>query len=166
MVLMGMGEPLANYKNVIAAIRRMNTEIGIGARHITVSTVGLVPRIERLSKEGLQIKLAVSLHAANDEERNAIMPVNVRFPLNELMKACRNYVKDTGRRITFEWALIAGKVWLLRRLERLETIFYPLNLMSMICQLDLHNFADALVVTFECLTRTALRVHSHRPSNA
>mmetsp|Transcript_35572 Transcript_35572/g.87493 ORF Transcript_35572/g.87493 Transcript_35572/m.87493 type:complete len:458 (+) Transcript_35572:54-1427(+) len=108
-VLMGMGEPLANYKNVLAAIRRMNTEIGIGARHITVSTVGLVPRIERLSKEGLQIKLAVSLHAANDAERDAIMPVNVRFPLSELMSTCKKYVAETGRKITFEWALIAGK---------------------------------------------------------
>ncbi len=109
---MGMGEPLANYKNVLAAVRRMNTEIGIGARHITISTVGLVPRIERLAQEGLQVKLAVSLHAATDQERNEIMPVNVRFPLKDLIQACKNYVRDTGRRVTFEWALIAGKVCL------------------------------------------------------
>ena len=108
-VLMGMGEPLGNYKNVLSAVRRMNTEIGIGARHITISTVGLVPRIQRLAKEGLQVKLAVSLHAANDKERSEIMPVNVRFPLRDLMQTCRDYVRDTGRRITFEWALIAGQ---------------------------------------------------------
>uniref|UniRef100_A0A7S1DYM6 Radical SAM core domain-containing protein n=1 Tax=Hemiselmis andersenii TaxID=464988 RepID=A0A7S1DYM6_HEMAN len=108
-VLMGMGEPLGNYNNVLTAVRRMNEEVGIGARHITISTVGLVPRIQRLSKEGLQVKLAVSLHAANDRERSEMMPVNVRFPLSELMQACRDYIRDTGRRITFEWALIAGK---------------------------------------------------------
>jgi len=108
-VLMGMGEPLGNYNNVITAVRRMNTEVGIGARHITISTVGLVPRILRLKDEGLQVKLAVSLHAATDAERSSIMPVNVRFPLADLMDACRQYVGTTKRRITFEWALIAGK---------------------------------------------------------
>ena len=105
-VFMGMGEPLGNYNNVLEAVRRINTEIGIGARHITISTVGLVPRIQRLSQEGLQVKLAVSLHAASDVERSAIMPVNVRWPLDELMAACNDYVEKTGRRITFEWALI------------------------------------------------------------
>ena len=105
-VFMGMGEPLGNYNNVLEAVRRINTEIGIGARHITISTVGLVPRIQRLSQEGLQVKLAVSLHAASDAERSAIMPVNVRWPLDELMAACNGYVEKTGRRITFEWALI------------------------------------------------------------
>ena len=108
-VLMGMGEPLGNYKNVLEAVRRMNSEIGIGARHITISTVGLVPRIRRLAQEGIQVNLAVSLHAASDAERSAIMPVNLRFPLSELMSACDDYVQQTGRRITFEWALIAGQ---------------------------------------------------------
>jgi len=108
-VLMGMGEPLGNYNNVLEAVRRINTEIGIGARHITISTVGLVPRILRLAKEGLQVKLAVSLHAATDAERSAIMPVNQRWPLAELMAACDEYVAQTGRRISFEWALIAGQ---------------------------------------------------------
>lgn len=107
-VFMGMGEPLGNYNNVLEAVRRINTEIGIGARHITISTVGLVPRIQRLSQEGLQVKLAVSLHAASDAERSAIMPVNVRWPLDQLMAACNDYVKETGRRITFEWALIGA----------------------------------------------------------
>ncbi|CAM9588160.1 unnamed protein product [Ectocarpus sp. 6 AP-2014] len=108
-VFMGMGEPLANYKNVMEAVRRINTELGIGARHITISTVGLVPRILRLSQENIQVKLAVSLHAANDRDRGALLPVNRRFPLSELMDACREYVDLSGRRMTFEWALIQGE---------------------------------------------------------
>ncbi|CAM9426358.1 unnamed protein product [Pylaiella littoralis] len=108
-VFMGMGEPLANYKNVMEAVNRINTELGIGARHITISTVGLVPRILRLSQEDIQVKLAVSLHAANDRERSALLPVNRRFPLSELMEACREYVDVSGRRMTFEWALIQGE---------------------------------------------------------
>ncbi|CAM9477483.1 unnamed protein product [Choristocarpus tenellus] len=108
-VLMGMGEPLANYNTVIEAVRRINQELGIGARRITISTVGLVPRILKLAEEDIQVKLAVSLHAANDRERNALLPVNKRFPLSELMIACQKYVNLTGRRMTFEWALIQGK---------------------------------------------------------
>ncbi|HMV69697.1 MAG TPA: 23S rRNA (adenine(2503)-C(2))-methyltransferase RlmN [Myxococcota bacterium] len=108
-VLMGMGEPLHNYDAVLVAIRRLMSDLGIGARHITLSTVGLVPRIRQLADEGLQVTLAISLHAATDEERGALLPVNRRWPLAELMDACRYYVDRTGRRITFEWALIAGK---------------------------------------------------------
>lgn len=105
-VMMGMGEPLANYDNVIAAIRRINTELGIGARHITVSTVGLAPRIRKLAEEDIQVSLAVSLHQATDEKRNALMPVNLRYPIAELLDACRYYTQVTHRRISFEWALI------------------------------------------------------------
>ena len=105
-VMMGMGEPLANYDNVLEAIRRMNTELGIGARHITISTVGLTPRIRKLADEGLQVGLAVSLHQTNDVARSALMPVNERYPIAELLDACRYYVSKTNRRITFEWALI------------------------------------------------------------
>ncbi|CAN0473925.1 unnamed protein product, partial [Scytosiphon promiscuus] len=75
----------------------------------TISTVGLVPRIMRLSQEDIQVKLAVSLHAANDRDRGALLPVNRRFPLSELMEACREYVDVSGRRMTFEWALIRGE---------------------------------------------------------
>lgn len=107
-VLMGMGEPFHNYEASVAAIRRLMSDLGIGARHITVSTVGLVPQIRRFAEEGLQVRLAVSLHAANDAARGAVMPVNRRWPLSELMDACRAYVAATKRRITFEWALIAG----------------------------------------------------------
>lgn len=108
-VLMGMGEPFHNYDAVLAAIRRIVSDLGIGARHITVSTVGLVPQIRRFADEGLQVRLAISLHAATDEARGAMMPVNRRWPIAELLEACRYYVDRTSRRITFEWALIAGK---------------------------------------------------------
>lgn len=108
-VLMGMGEPFHNYDPVLAAIRRLMADLGIGARHITVSTVGLVPRIRRFADEGLQVKLAISLHATRDDERAASMPINRRYPIAELLAACRDYVDKTGRRITFEWALIAGR---------------------------------------------------------
>ena len=108
-VLMGMGEPFHNYDPVLAAIRRMMSDLGIGARHITVSTVGLVPRIQRFAREGLQVKLAISLHATQDEARSASMPVNRRYPIGDLIAACRDYVEQTNRRVTFEWALIDGQ---------------------------------------------------------
>jgi 23S rRNA (adenine2503-C2)-methyltransferase len=108
-VLMGMGEPFHNYEASVEAIRRLMSDLGIGARHITVSTVGLVPQIRRFADEGLQVKLAISLHAATDEERGALLPVNKRWPLRELLGACHYYVEKTGRRITFEWALIQGE---------------------------------------------------------
>ena len=108
-VLMGMGEPFHNYDAVLAAIRRLMSDLGIGARHITVSTVGLAPRIRQFAEEGLQVTLAISLHAATDEERSALLPVNRRWPLAELLDACRHYVDATGRRVTFEWALIEGQ---------------------------------------------------------
>jgi 23S rRNA (adenine2503-C2)-methyltransferase len=106
---MGMGEPFHNYDAVLHAIRRCMDDLGIGARHITVSTVGLVPQIRRFAEEGLQVTLAISLHAATDEERGRLLPVNRRWPIEDLVEACRYYVERTGRRVTFEWALIAGK---------------------------------------------------------
>jgi 23S rRNA (adenine2503-C2)-methyltransferase len=108
-VLMGMGEPFHNYDATMAAVRRLMNDLGIGARHITVSTVGLVPMIRRFGDEGLQVKLAISLHAATDEERSALLPVNRRYPLSELMEACRYYIEKTGRRVTFEWTAIQGQ---------------------------------------------------------
>ncbi len=110
-VLMGMGEPFHNYEATLAAIRRMIDPDGleIGQRHITVSTVGLVPAIRRFAGEGLQVRLAISLHAATDEERSALLPVNRRYPIAEVMAAVRDYIARTGRRVTFEWALIDGQ---------------------------------------------------------
>lgn len=107
-VFMGMGEPLANYDNVMAAVKRLNTELGIGSRHITISTVGLVPRIRKLAEEDGQLGLAISLHQTNEAKRSALMPVNNRYPVADLLDACRYYISKTNRRISFEWALIAG----------------------------------------------------------
>ena len=109
-VLMGMGEPFHNYENTLAAIDRLNDPEGynFGARRFTISTVGLVPMIRRFADEKRQVNLAISLHAADDEERSAIMPANRKYPLSELLEACHYYVAQTGRRVTFEWALIAG----------------------------------------------------------
>ena len=109
-VLMGMGEPLANYDASLDAIHRLNHPDGfrLGQRHITLSTVGLVPQIRRLADEGLQITLAVSLHAATDELRNQLVPVNRRHGLDALFAACASYTERTGRRVSFEWALIEG----------------------------------------------------------
>lgn len=107
-VFMGMGEPMANYDNVWAAIRRIHDDLGISARHLTLSTVGVVPGIRRMAGEDLPVNLAVSLHAANDALRNKLVPLNRRYPLSALMEVCRQYVTAKGRRLSFEWALIAG----------------------------------------------------------
>jgi 23S rRNA (adenine2503-C2)-methyltransferase len=109
-VLMGMGEPFHNYDQTMAAIDRLNHPQGFnfGARRFTISTVGLVPQIRRFADEKRQVNLAISLHAANDEERLAIMPVNKRYPIEEVLEACKYYIHVTRRRVTFEWALING----------------------------------------------------------
>lgn len=110
-VYMGMGEPLANYENTLRSIRTLIDEQGlhIGVRRITLSTVGLVPQIVRLAEEGLPLNLAVSLHAATNATRSETMPVNRRYPLEQLVEACRRYVQKTGRRIFFEYVLLQGQ---------------------------------------------------------
>ncbi len=107
-VVMGMGEPFHNYDNTMAAIDRLNDPDGynFGARRFTISTSGLVPAIRRFAQEKRQVNLAVSLHASSNSLRESMMPVNKRYKLEELIQACRDYVNATGRRITFEWALI------------------------------------------------------------
>ena len=109
-VLMGMGEPLLNYDASLAAIRRLVDPQGmrLGQRHVTLSTVGIEPGIRRLAGEGLQITLAVSLHAATDQLRDELVPLNRRYGLDALFEACHYYVQQTGRRVSFEWALIEG----------------------------------------------------------
>ena len=109
-VLMGMGEPLDNFDNVVRFLELVGCEQGlnIGMRHITLSTCGLVPKIYELAKLKLQINLAVSLHAPNDEIRARTMPVAKAYPMEQLLKACRDYFDATGRRVTFEYALISG----------------------------------------------------------
>ncbi|HCJ36181.1 MAG TPA: 23S rRNA (adenine(2503)-C(2))-methyltransferase RlmN [Ktedonobacter sp.] len=108
-VLMGMGEPLHNYDNVLQALRILNSAEGfnLGARHMTVSTVGLVPAIHKLSQEPLQVNLAISLHAPTDELRSRTMPVNRKYPLQELLAACKDYIAATKRQVTFEYVLLA-----------------------------------------------------------
>ena len=110
-VFMGMGEPLANYNNTLNAIRVLNDGqgLGIGARHITVSTVGLIPEIEKLSKEDIQVNLAVSLHAPDDATRSQTMPINKRYPIADLIESCKNYVSRTNRRIFFEYVLLKNQ---------------------------------------------------------
>ncbi len=110
LVFMGIGEPLDNYDNVMRAIRIFNDKdaFNIGARKITISTCGVVPGIEALAKEGLQVELSVSLHSADDEVRSRVLPVNRRYGLGHLMPVCKNYIRSTGRIITFEYALIDG----------------------------------------------------------
>jgi len=107
-VIMGMGEPFHNYAATLDAIRRLNHPEGmnLGARRFTISTVGLLPQIRQLAKEGLQVNLAISLHAADDELRQKSMPVNRKYPIAELIQAVREYIAITNRRVTFEWALI------------------------------------------------------------
>jgi 23S rRNA (adenine2503-C2)-methyltransferase len=110
LVLMGMGEPFANYTALLAALDRLGDPIGynFGARRITVSTVGLVPMIERFAQERSQVNLAVSLHAATNDLRASMLPINKRYPLEVLIPACRAYTESTRRRLSFEWAMIAG----------------------------------------------------------
>ncbi len=107
-VFMGMGEPLANYDNTMAAIRVLNDDQGlnIGARHITVSTVGLIPQILQLAEEELQINLAISLHAPDNNTRSQTMPINKRYPVQDLIRACHKYADKTKRRIFFEYVLL------------------------------------------------------------
>ncbi len=109
-VVMGMGEPMANYDRTWQALRTITAPdgFGLGARHITVSTVGLVPGIRRMAEEPLQINLAVSLHAPNDALRSRLVPINHRYPIAEVMAAVRDYVTKTHRRVTFEYALMNG----------------------------------------------------------
>lgn len=109
-VFMGIGEPLDNYDNVINAIRIINNPkgINIGARHISVSTSGLVPKIYKLAEENIQCTLSISLHATTDEKRSSMMPVNNKYNIKELLQACKDYTAKTNRRISFEYALAKG----------------------------------------------------------
>ncbi|MBW3614013.1 MAG: 23S rRNA (adenine(2503)-C(2))-methyltransferase RlmN [Actinobacteria bacterium] len=107
-VFMGMGEPLANYDAVWATVVRLHDDLGLSARHLTISTVGIVPGIRRLGDAKLPVNLAVSLHAANDALRDELVPINRRYPLAALVEACEAYLAAKGRRLSFEWALIAG----------------------------------------------------------
>lgn len=107
-VYMGMGEPMANEAAVWASVERLHDALGLSARHLTISTVGLVPGIRTLADRPLPVNLAVSLHAANDTLRDELVPINRRYPIDQLMEACAGYLATKGRRLSFEWALIDG----------------------------------------------------------
>ena len=107
-VFMGMGEPLANFDNTWRAVRRIHDDLGLGARHLTLSTVGIVGGIDRLASADLPVNLAVSLHAANDTKRDELVPINRRYPLHELAAACHRYLRATRRRLSLEWAMMDG----------------------------------------------------------
>ena len=133
-VFMGIGEPLDNYENVIKAIKIINNPkgINIGARHISISTSGLVPRIYDLANENIQCTLSISLHATTDEKRSSMMPVNNRYNIAELMQACRDYIKITNKRISFEYALAKDNN------DNLEDAKELVNLLKgMICHVNL-----------------------------
>ena len=133
-VMMGIGEPLDNYGNVIKFLHNVNHSAGlnIGYRHISLSTCGLVDKIYELARENLPVTLSVSLHAPNDAIRSQIMPVNRRFPIAELMRACRAYIETTTRRISFEYALIAGMNDSLEQAEELARL-----VKGMLCHVNL-----------------------------
>jgi len=124
---MGMGEPLFNYEAVIKALHLLNVEKGIGARNLTVSTSGYVPGILKLAQENLQITLAVSLHAASDELRRRLVPGMAKWAVTEVVEAAREYVRLTGRRITFEYCLLAGENDRLEEARRLVHLLHGLN---------------------------------------
>ncbi len=116
---MGMGEPLLNFENVLSACNAMHTELGISMRNITISTVGIAPRIMKLADTNSQINLAISLHQATNEKRGKLMPINNKYSIEELIEACKYYIEKTNRRISFEWALIDGETDTLEAAEEL-----------------------------------------------
>ncbi len=133
-VFMGVGEPLDNFDYLMKAIRMINNKkaLNIGARRITVSTCGVIPKIHDLGKQGLQIELAISLHGFDNDSRNVLMPVNKKYPFNELMKACREYIKSTKRQITFEYILIKDVTCSNEAVQSLKKAFQ-----GMICKMNL-----------------------------
>lgn len=128
-VFMGIGEPLDNYENVIGAIRIINSpfSFNIGARRITISTCGIIPAIRKLAEENLQIELSVSLHAADDRTRSLLLPVNRKYPVRELIRACQGYIEKTNRQITFEYVLIKNVNSDLQNARNLSKILLGLN---------------------------------------
>ncbi len=133
-VCMGMGESFDNYENLLKALRIVNDRraVNIGARRITISTVGLVPKIMAFAQEKFQVELAISLHGYNDESRSKLMPVNRKYPFTELMRACREYIEKTHRQITFEYILIKDLTCTEEAAMELAK-----NLQGMICKLNL-----------------------------
>ncbi|MBU0503007.1 MAG: 23S rRNA (adenine(2503)-C(2))-methyltransferase RlmN [Candidatus Omnitrophota bacterium] len=140
LVFMGTGEPMDNYDNVMKAIRIINSPetLNIGARRITISTCGIIPGIKRLSGEGLQVELSVSLHSPDDLVRSQLMPVNKKYPLKNLILACKEYIQKTNRQVTFEYCLVEGINSGLPEAQKLVTMLLGLN-----CKVNLIPFNPA-----------------------
>jgi len=153
-VFMGTGEPFDNYDEVLKAIRVINAREGffVGARRITISTCGIVPGIKRLAEEGMQVELSVSLHGYNDDVRSQLMPVNRKYDLTTLLAACRDYVKQTGRQITFEYVLIDGLTCVPQAPVALGRL-----LKGLLCKLNLIPYNSVPEHPFKSPTKTAVR---------
>ena len=158
-VFMGMGEPLDNYENVSKSILIMDDTAGmnIGARRITVSTSGLVPGIEKLKNLGLQVNLSVSLHASNDKLRDELVPVNRRYPIETLIKACEEYRSDGGRMITFEYILISGKNDSLKDADELARIAKKVK-----AKINLIPYSPVSSLDFKTPTRDKMNIFMDR----
>lgn len=172
LVFMGTGEPLDNYDNVLKAVRIINSaySFNIGARKITVSTCGIIPGIKRLVQEGLQMELSISLHAADEKTRSAILPINKKYPLKELISACREYVDKTNRQITFEYILLKGINSDLQKARDLVTILKGLNCKvnlipyNLACRPEFMPPENKEVVVFKrYLTRSGITVTLRKP---
>lgn len=153
-VLMGSGEPLDNYDEVMRFLRIINHPQGlnISMRNITISTCGIIPKIVELMREKLQITLAVSLHSVEDETRNSLMPINKKYPINELLKVCRQYTKFTGRRITFEYALIKNNNDNLENANKLAELLKGMN-----CHVNLIPINPVVESSFKASTNERAR---------
>jgi len=149
---MGMGEPLLNYAATVKAIRLLNSEVGIAMRQLTISTVGLVPGIRRLAREGLQCTLAVSLHAPTDELRRQLIPGMTRWRVAEIMDACREYVQQTTRRVTFEYCLLDGVNDGPVEAQELTRVLHGLN-----CHVNLISFNRVSGLRFRMPARERVR---------
>lgn len=173
LVFMGTGEPLDNYENVMKAIRIIKSReaMDIGARRITISTCGLIPGIKKLSEEGLQIELSVSLHAADDKTRSFLMPINKIYPIRDLLLSCRQYLEKTNRQVTFEYVLVAGLNSDLQSARELSTILKGLRL----CKVNLIPAnpikelkieppkREAILLFKECLRKHGVNVTLRKP---
>jgi len=154
---MGTGEPLDNFDHLMKAVRIINAGKGlnIGARHITISTVGVVPRIKELSLQGLQLELAISLHGYDNPSRDVLMPVNRKYPFDELIAACREYIRKTRRQITFEYILIKDVTCSPHAVQALKKAFKGL-----ICKMNLIPYNP--VSEFDHKTPTAQEMRTFR----
>ena len=172
LVFMGIGEPLDNYQNLIKAIKIINSPRGfnIGARKITISTCGLIPEIKKLARENLQIELSISLHAPDNRTRHMLMPINKRYPVDELIKTCQDYVRETNRQITFEYIMVKDVNSDLQKAKDLVKILKGLN-----CKLNLIAYNPisefnwqapgklAVLLFKDCLKKNQINVTLRKP---